>query len=175
MGAHYVCDYCGEPITDGRRDASMFVIGQGFHRDYHSGTCWEIVRGALDSLCGDSQRHESLAEFHERWRASRAGWTGLSQLERDRLLIGMIGNDRLSIKELIDRLATEPDRSNVLYSDLYPPLKALLVAGELDRVSEPYGRKGSRTIHRYFRQTELRGPIVDLDRAFNDPTDAEET
>ena len=176
MGAHYVCDYCGDPIEGDRDRVFISALGApGWRcRDLHRTPCLGAVNDLLEQV---SARHtvsatsaaaETLEGARNEWKSSRAGWTGLSRPQRERLIIEAIGEDQLSVSDLVDTLATRLECENLLYSDIYPALRPLLASDELDRVMLPW--RGSKTIWRYFRKT-LAGPIVDLDRAYHQPTD----
>lgn len=176
MSSNYVCDYCGESIDSQRDHASVHAIGWEQFGDYHVNPCLGFIRQAIEAACGtpstrSSSHRDSTAErraSREQWDATREGWTQLSLLHRERLVIETIGEGKMSVGEILARWSDRPDMSNVLYGDVYPTVRALYKAGELDRAIEPV--KGTRrSCQHYFRKTELAGPIADLERALDEP------
>jgi hypothetical protein len=85
--------------------------------------------------------------------------------ERERQVIEMFGDDRLTVTELWRELMSAHDEWSVERSPVASIVNRLHVARELDRVGEPYC---GRTRYRYFRRTKLEGPIADLQRQFDE-------
>lgn len=115
---------------------------------------------------GDRER-QMWAARHEEWAAAREGWTQLSLPERERLVIETIGEGKVPIRELLSKWNERPDMSSIHYSDVYPTVRALYKAGELDRSIERV-KNTQRTCQHYFRKAKLAGPIVDLERTFHE-------
>jgi len=174
MGAHYVCDYCGETIED-REHASVYGIGgRGYfsHREYHASPCLGLVNDILENATGTKPVSEKqmwdrdLAE----WRANQAKWHALSLPQREHLLVELLGDRRMPVAGFVAKVEEAFGKCAVSYGDVYPVLRRLRQSGELGGVAEPF--RGTRTRTVYFRR-EMAGPIVDLDRAFNEPSGEE--
>lgn len=119
---------------------------------------------------GDRRTSRTASSQAEEWREQRSAWRRIPAHERDRLVIQLLGSERLTVSELTRRLRTElAGTTDVLYpgsAEVRPILKRLMTARELDRA--PADRAG-RTRYRYFRRTELSGPIADLERMLQEP------
>lgn len=94
--------------------------------------------------------------------AQLAAWSHMSMEERERLLLDVLGTDRLTMRELKARLEAEVDDS-IWDSTLRSLISRLINRCELDR---EYGQWG-KCRRRYFRWRDLSGPIADLDEQFN--------
>jgi len=119
-----------------------------------------------------STKSEELEEWQRRRREHREQWTKLSKPERNRLTLELLGEDQLTVREVMDRLRGELGESAVGDGDTRGVLKRLLDAEEVHRKLDP--NSGGTVRYRYFRNTHLSGPIVDLDRTFHEPTEDEE-
>jgi len=174
MAAHYVCDYCGEELDD-REAIHVYALGgRGSwpSREYHASPCMGLVSDILENATGDrppSPKEKREAQFVE-WRAQQAKWRALSYPQREHLLVELIGENRMAVSELAERVQDKFGPYSVCYSDVYPVLQRLRASRELTRCEEPF--RGTRTRSVYFRRN-MAGPIVDLDRAFDKPTDEE--
>jgi len=113
-------------------------------------------------------------EHKERWQRhheQRARWRKLSMPERNRLTLELLGGDELTVREVMDRLRGELGESAVGDGDTRGVLKRLLDAEEVHRKLE--ANACGRTRYRYFRNTHLAGPIVDLERTFHEQDERE--
>lgn len=103
--------------------------------------------------------------------AARAAWRSVPKPQRECLLLNVLGDDNLTLRELAKRLDTKvrtPECGDelIVYGDNIRPLVVCLVqAGELERAAEVFRNKPR---YRYSRRRALEGPIIDLERAFND-------
>jgi hypothetical protein len=190
------CDWCRQPIYKADEDGWADVLElspfhaqalgrSGGHRraalaiHVHHRSCGEALVLAIHRMLrehepaeedgpqlSDDGRSESIDSRRER------AWDAIPTAERDRLVLEHLGDDRLTIRELHRRMeAALPDCC------LYEPYVRSLVMRlfrerELDRVGERY-RKGDSIRYRYFKRP-LEGPIADLERAFHEPSEADE-
>jgi hypothetical protein len=105
-------------------------------------------------------------EIHDRWSA-------LGGDAREELLFQVLGDDRLLIREIVERLndvlVPEDVTWRAVYENAVRGLTVRLVRdGRLERIAEPWR---GRVRYRYFRRRGLSGPIADLERAFHDEPD----
>jgi hypothetical protein len=105
-------------------------------------------------------------EIHDRWSA-------LTGDAREELLFHVLGDDRLLVREIVERLnnvlVPEEVTWRAVYENAVRGLTGRLVrSGRLERVAEPWR---GRVRYRYFRRRGLSGPIADLERAFHDDLD----
>lgn len=121
--------------------------------------------------------HQALAEIkelreHEQrdadvgaLRERQSEWRRLDLTARHRLILTVLGDQRLTIREICVGLNELRDWT-VYVSHLQSTIARLHARGDLDRVPV---RVDGRRAYRYFHPTTLTGPIADLDRAFHDP------
>lgn len=119
-----------------------------------------------------STESEERAERWRRHHEQRAQWKRLSMPERNRLTLELLGEDQLTVREVMDRLRGELGESAVGDGDTRGVLKRLLDAEEVHRKLEPNTCGAVR--YRYFRNTHLSGPIVDLERTFHEQEQGEQ-
>lgn len=118
-----------------------------------------------------STESDAHKEWWRRHHEQRARWTKLSMPERNRLTLELLGEDRLTVREVMDRLRGELGESAVSDVDARGVLKRLLDAEEVHRKLDP--NSGGTVRYRYFRNTQLLGPIVDLERTFHEQDEQE--
>jgi len=118
-----------------------------------------------------STESEEHKEWWRRRHEQRAQWTKLSMPERNRLTLELLGEDQLTVREVMDRLRGELGESAVGDGDTRGVLKRLLDAEEVHR--KPEHNTCGRVRYRYFRNTHLAGPIVDLERSFHEQDEQE--
>ena len=173
MGSQYTCDYCGEPIETQRDTAHVHAIGWDQLGDYHATTCLDVIREAISDACGRSVGRPRTAEQRrcaerEQQRAARdaqrEGWTKLPPPARERVVIETLADASMTVTEISEKLQEREDMRLVYYSAVYPTVKALLAAGELQRA---HVLRRGHTVYAYSRKTGMSGPIVDLERTFN--------
>jgi hypothetical protein len=114
------------------------------------------------------------AREREERRERRFAWKESPLVEREREALQLLGDDRLTIKEITERFNEahpEPDIPIIFDTDVRPLMYRLLHAREVDRKAEPRVPGGKAVRHRYFRRQTLEGPIVDLERTFREGTD----
>lgn len=111
---------------------------------------------------GVSAQHQAQLD---RWNEHRARWTALSKHEREHLLVGLLGDDALTIPELTMRVRDRLGECAVCEGHVRNVVTNLLRAGEL--VREPETFRKTKIRYRYSR-APLDGAIVELDRAFRD-------
>jgi hypothetical protein len=104
----------------------------------------------------------------DRWaaqREARAEWESLGKERRQWVALQVLGDDRLTAREVFERVARNFNEGAVYRSDIDPVLKRLLDAREVERVRE---QRGKRMLWVWSRRTALEGPIADLERALRD-------
>jgi hypothetical protein len=140
---------------------------------------WLSLRTGYGELKREVLRHEGTsdrgrAEHIERQRRLRESiherWNRLTTEARENLLLHVLADDRLLIREMVERLNDELVPEDVTWRAVYESsvrgLAARLVRnGQLERAAESWRGK---VRYRYFRRRGLSGPIADLDRAFHD-------
>lgn len=109
------------------------------------------------------ERQASLESAHD----GHAAWLELPRQEKRHLLLNAIGDERLIIRELLDRIRSlNPDR--IIYqSDVQRVVRDLFEHGELDRVREL--RAGKAWRWRYHRRVELSPELRSLERSLARP------
>lgn len=136
------------------------------------------IRRVIES---DNQKREEEARRSERESkidAAREGeraWKGASPARREHVLLNALGDGHLIIRELVPRMnaelgypPAEGQRGKAIYdSDVRRLLEKMLRAGQLERVKEAFGG-GNKFRWRYSVKRTLDGPIVDLERAYQD-------
>lgn len=104
------------------------------------------------------------------WKAQREVWAPLSVAQREGLLFDVLGDDRLTLPELSQRIADGLGINRVLLDGwLGSAARRMVKRGQLDRVAI----KGGAARHRYFRPRPLEGTIADLERAYHAGTGEE--
>lgn len=100
----------------------------------------------------------------ENRRELRDVWRQMPWHERERLLLDVLGDDKLTIGTLVTRVCESRPDVIVYDGGMRNLVTRMLKAGELDRVGEQWraGTTKGSTRYRYFRRTELSGPIADL-------------
>jgi hypothetical protein len=170
MGAHYTCDFCGEPITG--RSGRDFVTLHSFHprfpaRDLHTSPCLGLLNEIVYEACEHSperRRREEREQREAEWREHEQRWRSLSMTQREHLLMELVAEDRLTVSELVEKVRDKLGRYAVSYGAVYSVVKRLHLTGELSREEETFRKTRKRW--RYFRRP-MAGPIADLERAFN--------
>ena len=127
----------------------------------------------------DSASTAAPATQLEQWRereiesrANQATWRNLSRLDRARLIVELLGDDRLTVRGVTAKITERLGHGAVYDSTTRQALMRLLNEGELCRAPEPNGCGQVR--YRFYRNTHLSGPIADLERTFHEPTEDEE-
>lgn len=125
---------------------------------------------SLRSLVEEVEQEPTPAErMVEECQAAKAAWARFTLAQRTHLTLELLGDDRLTVRELTERFCTRLPECRLYDSNVRALVGRLFTAGELDRVGERY-RKGDSIRYRYFRRP-LSGPIADLDREFDAPTE----
>jgi hypothetical protein len=115
----------------------------------------------------EERRERRLRERLEK----EAAWKRVPAAERDRILLEVLGEDRLTIRELTERMRSELPRCDLYESHVGRLVGRLFKeARELDRAADP--RKKGRPRYLYFRRG-LEGPIADLERTFHESDEGE--
>jgi hypothetical protein len=107
------------------------------------------------------ERERQDREQRERW----ARWKNTPQHDRERLILEVLGDERLKSREVAARLE-EKIGGAVWYGPAYAALEKMRQAGEVDR--EPAEMYRGRRVWRYFRRATLEGPIADLQRQLDE-------
>lgn len=125
-----------------------------------------VAAGFHAAGCAPGEADDRDAE-----RISPTAWRRVPRVARERMLLETLGDGRMTARELLHRLYQLPDAA---FTEQYTKmlLRELVAAGELEREQEPIN--GRRWHWVYFRRTDLSGPILDLDLAFQEPNDGRE-
>jgi hypothetical protein len=145
---------------------------------------------AYGNLRGDVERWEQAQEERRQKEARRrqqekyaerdrrgAILMGLPRAGRERFVLELLGEDRLTLRELTERVQVrvceqvgcEGDpriEAGVYEQDVRRTVMRMWRARELDRTPEPIRPGGKPIRYRYFRRG-LEGPIAELERAFH--------
>lgn len=115
-----------------------------------------------------AQRQHDWQEREREINRRRGGWNLTPIATREHLLLNALGDDRLTVSDLVPRLNAElgaPAGLTVVpESGVRSLVSRMHHAGELERAGEPFR---GRVRYRYFRRP-LDGPSADLERAFHD-------
>ena len=179
------CDYCGDLIEDGQwasfASISVFTVGGGVpsetrrlarSRDFHASSardCLGAVLATVERVTTSARRHreEAVAAMERHEQLFRA-WHDKPITEREQIVLTALGEGQMSARELKDEIEAQHDCA-VYRCDLDALLRGLLKSGDLDRLQDPRTR-ARRNV--WFRRAALSGPIVDLERAFDDSSEA---
>jgi hypothetical protein len=115
-----------------------------------------------------AERSAELERSLSEYAKAKAAWKRISKVDRDRIALELIGDDRLIIRELCYRFGERLPDCNIYEGYVRPIVYRLLAAGELVREPEPRVPGGTAIRYRYHRNTDLSGDIADLDRTFHD-------
>jgi hypothetical protein len=116
----------------------------------------------------DQQRdeRERRQRIHAEWNEQEERWRSLTQAGRERLLLELIGEDRLTVSEATRKVREKLGEHSVYYGRVYSTMQRLLHSGELDRVRETF--RETQTRNRYFRRPPS-GPIVEMEKLLHEP------
>lgn len=139
------------------------------------------LRGALARDDKQRELEERKREKDERWERklevedeAKGSWRQLSAAARESLLLQVLGDERLILRQLTDRLNAElghPTKPVAVYQGHVRSLvMRMFGAGQLEREPETFNKTHTR--YRYFRRRMVDGPIVDLERAYHEGSDA---
>ncbi|MDX6648150.1 MAG: hypothetical protein QOJ97_101 [Solirubrobacteraceae bacterium] len=157
------CDYCAETIEHDDRQATLEVhycadailtgARSGWVGHYHT-RCYNKVEDAIKAV------------HLENRPPPPPPWKERPPVEREHLVLNALGEDRLSLGELVPRVREQAGDDQIWDSYLKTVVNRLIEAGELERVKERRcrGDHPSAFTNRYFRRRDLDGPIADLDR-----------
>jgi hypothetical protein len=115
----------------------------------------------IKELRDHEQRSADVGALRER----QSEWRRLDLATRHRLILGVLGDRQLTIREICEGLNALRDDWTVYLSHVQATVTRLHARGDLARVPS---RANGRRAHRYFHASTLTGPIVDLDRAFHE-------
>jgi hypothetical protein len=181
MGTTYTCDFCGEPIGAFRETVSMHTFGGDLdYETFHRNPCWGFIKEAVEAACrngdavpgpaskpgavpGPASKPATRKERHEVWGAS-------PEAVQRRAVLEAIGDGRRNWRQIAERVTAQRDDWLVEYPfDLALHLDKLRELGEIQREIVPNYNGGRQLKWIYFRNVDLRGPIGDLEQAFNEP------
>ena len=140
---------------------------------------WIWLRGGYRDLrraleCDDAKR---LAEDRRQQRdrfsdqaERQASWRRLPRDRRESLLLHVLGEGRLTLREITRRLNAElgvPEGAlPTLFDDkVRPMVRRMVDIGQLERTEESFQGK---LRYRYARKRDLEGPISELERAYHE-------
>lgn len=166
------CDYCGEPIESAHDHAAVHAIGWDDLGDYHRTPCLGFIKEAVEAACGSAVGRKGnigqqlqQSDPLRRIREARARWNDLGKAGQERLVIEVLGDGRLTNREVAEAMQANLGECYTIHdSHARNVLRHLLAAGEV--VRDPEQWRG-RMRYRYSRKSPS-GPIVDLERTFNE-------
>jgi hypothetical protein len=144
--------------------------GMGLHAAYSvlKEMCKEMCKEE-EPAAGASDTGDNKRPVDEDWRTAGDRWKRMSYPDRERLVIAAIGDDSVGVKQIVDKLQTDLGKYAVYREGVQAVLKRLMEASEVCRAEVPGYRGGPHPRWQYFRNTQLDGPIADLERTFNEP------
>jgi hypothetical protein len=110
------------------------------------------------------ERNRRDAEY----RARKEAWRTMPWHERERLLLDVLGDKRLSKGEIARAMDESREDLTLYESQISNLLTRMLAAGEIKRERECFGKTGTRWRWSYMRNAKLTGEIADLNRALED-------
>jgi hypothetical protein len=166
-------------LIEGARDAVGDLLDASDHDVWmRLRVCYGELSDALERADRDGALQERVKRYRQERDEAEDAWRQLSAPARESLVMRVLGDERLIIPELVSRMNAElgyPDGRDeggrttpiaVFVSDVRRVVTRMHRAGHLDRVEEP--APGCRIRHRYFRKRALDGPIVELERAYQE-------
>lgn len=127
------------------------------------------LRRALRRDVADREREERLEEQRNR----EDGWKRTPAARQESLVLDLLGDDRLTFREMTARLNVELvgayEKPVAYESHVRRLVMRMHRAGQLEGESDDSFRGKLR--YRYFRKRPLEGPIADLERAYLDNGD----
>jgi hypothetical protein len=131
----------------------------------------------------EKERREEWYEERRRCRGEAEGvWRRVPRDRRDSLVLEVLGDERLIIREITERMNAAlgyPESRDadgyrspcaVYQCEIQNLVARLLRDGQLEREPETFNKTHMR--YRYSRKQALDGPIVDLERAYRDDSEA---
>ena len=184
------CDWCGELIEDRRGLMALDISGRHtdgryiyVRRHFHGGSSADDDSCLLRALAFDEHRSGDEGgrprTAKEVQREVKQVWKTTPRERRESLLFQVLGDGRLVIREMTDRMNRElgiPEGERyggraVYEGEVRSLATRLLRDGQLDREAETFNKTHMR--YRYFRRRELEGPIAELEQAYQDEPDGE--
>jgi hypothetical protein len=176
------CDRCGETIDhddpgvtlDAHYNAAAIReedVRSGWVAHYHL-DCWTEVYDALRNEMGRDRlpRGRAIrARIEAKDRERKEVWARRPIRDREHLLLNILGEDRLTVLELTERVRDELGDGAPYEPAIRNVIRRLYNDGELKRVGERRARgdHAGAIRYRYFKRA-LSGAIADLDRAFHE-------
>lgn len=114
----------------------------------------------------EETREERVREERER-RERRAAWGRMPYPERMHRVLNVIGDGRLTIREVYDRLKEAMPEADFYDNNVRLVVKRLHDRGDLDRVAEPRSPGSTAVRYRYFRRA-ADPKLAELERQLND-------
>lgn len=99
-----------------------------------------------------AERAERLAADRAKWDAQKAAWRSVTREQREKLVLEQLGDERLTITELVERMGQHLPECNLHDGAVRPIVARLYQRGELRRSGETFRK--TRTRYRYFRSLE---------------------
>lgn len=183
MSTTYTCDWCGQEIGSRYGYADMSLIGNfedGWaissrvgRRHFHAGELDDedsCLRQAL-ALIDDGRSGERPQSKRQQREEAKNQWKRMPRERREALAFQALGDNRLVIREITDRINAElgyPQQPGgaVYGNEVASLVKRMCRQGQLEREPETFNVNHLR--YRYFRRRGLEGPIADLERALSD-------
>ena len=167
-------EFVEHPIEVARKALLEAAVLEEQRGDATSALNWaDIMRRVASSLperrpmLPDHEKAER-ERWNEEYEEARNAWRRTRTEQREALLLRVLGDDRLVIREMAARMNaelgyTEEGARAVGEYEARPLVTRMFRAGQLDRVEERFKNKPR---YRYFRKQTLDGPIAELERTY---------
>jgi hypothetical protein len=118
------------------------------------------TRDRIEEVLGDDRPDERPRE--------RTSWKEVDRHTRERLVVELLGDDRLTVKELTGRFTAElPECRDLWEPNVRRLVERMARGGQLCRRQERWRPGASGLRWRYYRNAKLSGPIAALERTIN--------
>lgn len=125
-----------------------------------------LVRRAYGDIDRTLTEDDERARRRERWAERDREWHNqLTVREREDLVLEQLATRGFTITDLTRELGTAHPELKIWRSGVTQIVRGLFNRRELSREPEPFAGK---VRYRYFRDADLNGPIVDLERAYRE-------
>jgi hypothetical protein len=121
-------------------------------------------QGTVVETQQESPEKKLAREFAEAQARTRL-WLDLNLDDRHRIILQVIGDEKLTLREITKRLDDYRDDWKIWQSNVASTVKRLCERGDLACEKDMLG---NRPRNRYFHSTDLTGTIADLEREFGD-------
>jgi ribonuclease D len=162
-------------LIEGARDALRELLDDSNHDSWlQVRIAYGELRTALARDDKEQERHERHERTQDRYAAEAEAtdaWRRTPAAARESLLLRVLGDERLILRQLTSRLNAElgyptGKGCSVYENNVRNLATRMLRAGQLEREAETFNKTHTR--YRYFRKRTLEGPIIDLERTYQE-------